>query len=304
MTVNEILLEMDAQRNRQDAEARKKKDEFLAQNPGAVKLLSERSGLLLDMLKSRLNGEKKDISDKIEDINKRIERELGRGWQSAFEPARSCAACGDTGYVNAEGRKKMCACLRERIYREIYHGEDIEGLEGSFKAFNLGVFPEGAQREQMARACMLAKSAVKTGEPNLLAFLGSSGLGKSYLMSCMAKALNKQGKSVLYINAFSLFDVFHRKRLGEDLLLQPIFDADAVFIDDLGTEPMTANITREYLFKLISERSGAHRFTAAATNLTTRQLQERYTEKVTSRFFGIATGARIVFEGRDIRISG
>ena len=56
MTVNEILLEMDAQRNRQDAEARKKKDEFLAQNPGAVKLLSERSGLLLDMLKSRLNG--------------------------------------------------------------------------------------------------------------------------------------------------------------------------------------------------------------------------------------------------------
>ena len=77
MTVNEILLEMDAQRNRQDAEARKKKDEFLAQNPGAVKLLSERSGLLLDMLKSRLNGEKKDISYKIEDINKRIERELG-----------------------------------------------------------------------------------------------------------------------------------------------------------------------------------------------------------------------------------
>ena len=32
---------------------------------------------------------------------------------------------------------------------------------------HLGVFPEGTQREQMARACMLAKSAVKTGEPNI-----------------------------------------------------------------------------------------------------------------------------------------
>ncbi|MBQ4061687.1 MAG: DNA replication protein DnaC, partial [Christensenellaceae bacterium] len=81
-----------------------------------------------------------------------------------------------------------------------------------------------------------------------------------------------------------------------------IFEADALFIDDLGTEPMTANVTREYLFELLTERETSGKLTAIACNLTLQQVKERYTEKTASRLFSQANGSVLRLEGKDIRL--
>ena len=135
-----------------------------------------------------------------------------------------------------------------------------------------------------------------------LLLLGEAGLGKTYLMSCLAKELQKKQEDILFISSAQLFSVFHRNRLGECSLIQPIFDAAVLFIDDLGSEPMTQNVTKESLFALIDGRLRAGLPTVIAANMDISQLKQRYQERVASRMLASDTGAVFRLAGEDIRL--
>ena len=74
-----------------------------------------------------------------------------------------------------------------------------------------------------------------------------------------------------------------------------------LLIDDLGSEPMVKNITREYLFTLINERIAAGKGTVIATNLSPDDLEEVYGERVRSRLTDQHRSIVLKFSGKDLR---
>ena len=117
---------------------------------------------------------------------------------------------------------------------------------------------------------------------NSCCFMGRPGLGKSYLLACMCKKLYERERDICYLGSYALFEQFHKDRLGEGAMLEPVYDAKVLVIDDLGSEPLTQNVTREYFFDLLCARARAGLHTFMATNNTYEQLKERYTERVSS----------------------
>ena len=61
-----------------------------------------------------------------------------------------------------------------------------------------------------------------------------------------------------------------------------IFNCDFLIIDDLGTE-CTNSFVQSQLFEIIKNRYNKGLSTMISTNLTIRQMQERYTDRILSR---------------------
>ena len=89
----------------------------------------------------------------------------------------------------------------------------------------------------------------------------------------------------------------------ESVLAQTFSDWELLLIDDLGTEPMLENITVEYLFTLLNERRSGRLPTLIATNLTPRELQARYTERIFSRMVDRSDTELLHFIGQDVRLT-
>ena len=83
-----------------------------------------------------------------------------------------------------------------------------------------------------------------------LVFYGSTGLGKTFLSSAIAKELMDKGKMVIYIRATKLFSINEDYKFGRNTdrsVIDNIYKADLLIIDDLGTEPFNKNNLAFYL---------------------------------------------------------
>ena len=180
----------------------------------------------------------------------------------------------------------------------------------SFEQFNISVFDTApiengkSQQDVMWRYKKITESYANTFPecPPVLLFSGATGLGKTYIAKCIMRRVIERGYMSAFYTAYRLFSIFHRDRLGEDIDLRPVFEVPLLIIDDLGTEPMTRNVTREYLFDLINERTHEGRHTLIVTNLTFEEINERYGEPIHSRLMDKYTSQKIRFVGRDIRL--
>lgn len=105
---------------------------------------------------------------------------------------------------------------------------------------------------------------------NLLLY-GPSGLGKTYLLNCIARRVLDRGFSVLKVTAYRMLEGMRNAHMGEDDQgeLRMMMECELLLIDDLGTEPLLRNVSLEYLFTLFNERmvnrrahGGCHQFDA------------------------------------------
>ena len=125
-----------------------------------------------------------------------------------------------------------------------------------------------------------------TERGNLLLY-GETGLGKTFLTNCIAKALLDEGHTVLYLSANDLFEqVFGQylmnKKLELEELYKYIYNSELLVIDDLGTETTNAFVCSK-LFEVINQRGLTGKSTVISTNLSMKELQERYSERIMSR---------------------
>ena len=309
-TLEGLLSQYDIKRNVRESRAREKRLELLDSIPQLEELFLKKDELLLGNMRRALEGDGKDVHAEVERINSEIDKLLqGRGLdRSAFEPAYECEKCRDTGYVKADGGRQFCGCLLKKIYTEIYRAEDLSALKGDFKHFNERLFSDEGDlspRKRMLRIKRLCMDYVasypKLKKPNLI-FTGNTGLGKTFMMECMARELIKKTENIVYIGAFELTAVFHKNRLGELDFISPLFDAPLLFIDDLGTEPMTQNVTVEYLFQLLDTRIKKRLPMVIATNLSPAEVMGRYGERISSRLFAAEHSSTLLFKGEDIRL--
>lgn len=228
-----------------------------------------------------------------------------------LEPPYECPDCKDTGYI---GRTR-CHCFRQAAIDLIYTQSNLKEIlpEENFSKFSLEYYSEedidpisGLSARDCARkaeqACRQFADSFEEQGGNLLLF-GNTGLGKTFLSHCIAKELLDHGHSVIYFSAQQFFDIladhaFHHDS-GNMTDYDNIFDCDLLIIDDLGTELPNA-LTVSQFFACLNDRIMHRRSTMISTNLTLKEIDQIYSERISSR---ITDNFRLLnLHGRDIRI--
>lgn len=196
-----------------------------------------------------------------------------------------CEKCGDTGYEGAA----TCECVKRRYARLLK--EQLSSVlpieDQNFGKFNLGYYStrmdpnmKDSPRENMEDNLYECKKYAKEfGEssPNLLMY-GSTGLGKTFLSTCIADAVSARGFSVAYDTAINIIAAYETIKFGTGdgaaaaERAARYERADLLIIDDMGTEMGTA-FTVSALYNLINNRLMAHRPMIVNTNLLPDELK-------------------------------
>ena len=215
-----------------------------------------------------------------------------------------CPDCHDTGYI---GREK-CHCLRKRETALLYDQSNLETLAENMDFSSLSEsFYTGEDLEHFRHARQTCERFVAEFDNvfrNLYLY-GTVGTGKTMLSVCAARALIEKGKSVLYFSAASLFDRLADCTFGSvsrDSLREftaDLYGCDLLIIDDLGTEFTNAFVASQ-LFSCISERGLNRHSTIISTNLSLREMQSRYSDRVFSRITSTYEICKLT--GKDIRL--
>ena len=140
---------------------------------------------------------------------------------------------------------------------------------------------------------------------NNIIFYGPTGVGKTFMTHCIAKALLDTSHTVIYLTALQLFDILEKNKFGKNDMpeysgqVSYILESELLIIDDLGTE-LANSFTSSQLYYLIEERHLNRKSVIISTNLSFKELRDRYSERIFSRFTGYYNFYMIA--GDDIRI--
>ena len=241
-------------------------------------------------------------------------RALGLG-EDYLEVRYRCHIGRDRGYVGDADRHD-CECFRARLDEERRKRArlDMAG-DDTFERFRADIFPAEplpgvsySQRDYMLRArdvCLRYCDDFPENRRRNLLLTGNTGLGKTFLLNCMANRLYARGVGVSYLTAYRMLSAMRESVMGQDSEpFDMMLTSDVLIIDDLGSEPIYRNVTVEMLFTLLNERIRARRHTLIATNLTAPQLLERYGERVSSRLMDTECTLIMAFAGADVRVKG
>ncbi len=219
--------------------------------------------------------------------------------ENYLEPIYDCPLCKDTGYLDG----KPCKCMTQQIIDELYNQSTIRRIleQENFSTFSLTYYskePDGIHKhtpyENASNTLAACKDYVEHFEkshPGVLIY-GETGLGKTFLSNCIAKALLDKGHTVLYLTSINLFEnilsgiIMGNVREKENMALYDyIYNCELLIIDDLGTEVPNTFVNSQ-LFEIINMRNNRSLATLISTNLSMRELSDRYTERIMSRIIG------------------
>ncbi len=220
-----------------------------------------------------------------------------------------CDNCGGSGYIGAT----MCECLRELCRQEQKKEVSIlTGNKDTFHQFDLNYYPEridpkygASPRTIMERNFQNCRRYALTFAPSAgnLLFVGNTGLGKTFLSACIARAVADRGYSVVYESAAPLFAKLEQAKFQpseENRREAAKFnDCDLLILDDLGTE-MPGQFVTAALYSLLNDRILAGKPMVISTNLNVEELSRRYSPQIASRLHG--GFQRLTFVGEDIRV--
>ena len=250
----------------------------------------------------------KELNDKLEILKeekKKILDSLNIS-DDYLKPHFECSDCNDTGYITNSYESVMCHCLKQKLFDLEYNKSNIANLENeNFNKFNFDLYSDEINEEKYHSKISprkniefiynLSKNFIdnfENKEQKNLLFTGNTGLGKSFLSSCIAGELLKQGKTVLYQTAPVMLDTIMDYRFGKQGSSKDIYDnllnVDLLIIDDLGTECIN-NMKFSELFNIINTRllnSNKVTKTIISTNLSLDNLFSTYDERIVSRLVG------------------
>lgn len=224
-----------------------------------------------------------------------------------------CNECEDTGYLSSGSK---CNCLKQALINKSYNMSNIGNAlkKENFQTFDINIFPEKlvegesmTPRENMLDILSIGEGFVNNfndnSEENLL-FYGTTGLGKTFMCNCIAKALLDKNKIVIYQTAFTILEIIEKHRFRRngdrfsDFEYNLLFDADLLIIDDLGTE-VANTFTNAEIFNIVNTRLINGTKTIISTNLTPKEISDIYTDRVFSRI--LEKFIPLKFFGPDLR---
>ena len=239
--------------------------------------------------------------------------------EADLAPHFECPKCQDTGYIKSENGLVLCTCIKQKLYNIQYNNSNIYDLENqNFSKFNINYYSDTpdvekynsklSPRENILKIRKLCDKFIENFDDpteNNLLFCGNSGLGKTFLSSCIANEMIKKGKTVLYQTAPVMLDNIIDYKFGKSSnnIVSTINSVDLLIIDDLGTETKN-NLKITELFNIINSRllnqNNTITKTIISTNLSLQELYNNYDERILSRIIGNYEAC--YFFGDDIRI--
>lgn len=231
-----------------------------------------------------------------------------------LKPIYTCPLCKDTGISG----NTYCNCYKQAVISLLYRQSALEQILATenYDHFHLDFYSkekDGKHNytpyENMCNILNKTKHFVETfdSEKDNLLFYGETGLGKTFLSSCIAKALLDTGHTVLYQSAVHLFedvcaDVLMKKNQNANNqdTYHYLYQCDLLIIDDLGTE-FTNSFVISTLYDILNTRMRENKSTLISTNLELRELSLRYTDRISTRI--VASYKVYNFYGNNIRLA-
>lgn len=226
--------------------------------------------------------------------------------KDALEVKYDCKACNDSGYLSPG---KPCECLikeyKAAIIRKI--ASEFAVSETTFDAFDLELYNKNRGSSPISQYDVMKANfeycvnyAKHFGEKSDNVFLtGGTGLGKTFLASCIAVEVAATGHSVAYTTAFDAVRAMEERRFmqGEDKF-EKLRACELLVIDDLGDEHINS-FSIATLYNLITTRMTANKKTILISKLTIDEIKSKYSEQLASRLNG--EYVTLSFIGEDIR---
>ena len=324
--LKQILREYDKKRNIAIQKAEDRKQELLKANPKLQEIDKELSLVSIQTSKAILTSNEKDKEKLLNDLKKKTNalikeknnfiKELSKT-NNYLNPHFDCNLCNDTGYISKSGKTTLCSCIKQKIFDIAYNKSNMGNLEKeNFSNFNLRMFSDKANKELYKsdisprenielikeKAITFIENFDDSNEKNLI-FTGSTGLGKTFMINCIANEILKQGKTVLYQTAPIMLDSIIDEKFGNTEnkinLQDNILNVDLLIIDDLGAE-RTNDLKITELFTIINSRLLNPKLkTIISSNLTIEELFKTYTNRIGSRLVGNYKFLRLF--GEDLR---
>ena len=273
----------------------------------------------IDAIRSRLKGNADNtVSTKEQNqalIAEKADLLKTHGFAEDYlKPIYTCPLCKDTGRIGNE----YCSCFKQASISLLYRQSTLDTIlqTENFEHFDMSYYstePDGSHPytpyDNMNNILNKTKSFVETFDKqggNLL-FYGETGLGKTFLSNCIAKALLDTQHTVLYQSSIHLFedvcgDVIMKKgqNPGSKETYRYLYSCDLLIIDDLGTEFTNSFVSSE-LYDILNTRMRENKSTVISTNLNLKELTERYSDRITTRIF--AEYKVFNFYGDNIRLA-
>ncbi len=322
--IKEILAEYDRLRDLEELKLKERELEVEEKVPAIKDIRQQMISILaqqsIKLIKNpQCNDSSMEILKNEIDRLKNKEKELlvSNGFDPDYLCMRyRCEKCKDTGFVGQLVKEK-CRCLTQKLIDRMYGDYNTDEFNSeNFDTFDINVFPDYpldevslTQREYMdkvrERLFEYQKQYPHNKQKTIL-FTGKTGLGKTFLLNCLARSILDKGGTVLKVTSYNLFEQLFNTKFksssSANALKERIFKVDTLIIDDLGTETKRNNFTAEELFNILNERFLARKHTFVSTNLTLTQLKEAYSDRVTSRLFDVDNTIIIRFLGQDLRL--
>jgi len=251
-----------------------------------------------------------DYESKIEGIRKtntllrekRSELLLKGGYPADYtDIVYECEKCADSGYVGLD----MCNCMKAAIAEARLSDSELGRLCDlqSFENFDLSYYAPGSERLSIEHIVRSLRSFAegfdsKTADSWLL--FGDTGLGKTHLSTAVGVTVIRRGYDVLYKTVQAVIDDFEEVQFkgASQQSIRRYYDCDLLIIDDLGAE-LTNQFTTSCIYNIMNVRMNKRKPTIISTNLTQKELRDRYADRITSRLFG--EFKPLQFKGTDIR---
>ena len=216
---------------------------------------------------------------------------------------------------NLAAQQRRKDILKENGYPENYLDADYtcKKCRDTFESFNVNYYPDTSDpvtgvnpRSRMKEILDFCKDYAAdfgTDSPSLLLY-GATGLGKTHLSLAIASEAIRKGYGVIYGSAQNLMSRLEKEHFSSgrdneyDGSEQAILECDLLVIDDLGAE-FSTQFTVAELYNIINTRIMSRLPVIISTNLTPDGLEQKYTQRITSRIIG--NYISLYFCGKDIR---
>lgn len=307
-----VLRELESEKIRREAACEEKKRRVYALLPRVGEIDAELRTTAIDIIRASF-GKGEDTAAllaRTRDKNLALQREreellTAAGLScAALLPEYSCEVCSDEGYHGGE----LCACVKERYRRAVAKivNAGLNLPNADFSRFDISLYPENGERisprAQMREVFEFCRGyADSFGDDSEDIFMsGGSGLGKSFLASCIAQTVADGGFAVVYDTAFSVLGKYEDVKFGRSDEDTSVFEAcDLLVLDDVGCE-MTTPFSVAALYNLINVRRASGKRSIVISSLGDAEIKKRYGAQLFSRLAG--DFVKLEFLGNDVRL--
>lgn len=285
-------------------------------SPRAKEIEKELSSTAVKAAKAVLRGS--DTSQEIQNLrlsNLKLREELGNIIKMHNLPedylslTHKCSKCEDTGFIDGI----MCSCMKNLLQKEAY--EELNKLSplslSTFESFSLdyyqstpekkGVQSPRARMELIFDYCFNYAKNFNPKSPSIT-MIGATGLGKTHLSLAIANLVINRGFGVIYVSVPDMVLRLEKERFKETSNIPDsenhFKDCQLLILDDLGTE-FSTQFSNSSIYNIINSRMMTSKPTIINTNLSIKELEHNYTQRMVSRIIG--GNIKLEFIGVDIR---